>query len=138
MNAAQVLELTAQLAGCGATELHHGDCQGSDAQAHQIARTLGLRIVGHPPVAHGLRAFCSCDELRAPQEFLTRNKAIVLATEVLFATPSGRPTLRSGTWSTIRYALRMSFPVVVITPQGKAEPSHGGTTRLDLPPGART
>jgi len=30
-------------------ELHHGDCVGTDAEAHDIFRFYGLRCVGHPP-----------------------------------------------------------------------------------------
>ena len=109
---------TVQLHSLGATDLHHGDCQGGDKQAHDIARSLGLIIVGHPPKAAGLRAYCVCDEMREPRAFLTRNHAIVLETQILIATPSGPETLRSGTWATVRFARRQGLPRVIITPNG--------------------
>lgn len=30
-------------------ELHHGDCLGADEAAHYIARSLGCRVILHPP-----------------------------------------------------------------------------------------
>jgi hypothetical protein len=121
MTEAQSGQLTIELHQAGATELHHGDCRGGDLQAHNIGRKLGLRIVGHPPTASGLRAFCVCDELREPRAFLVRNRAVVLETELLIATPSGPERLRSGTWSTIRYARRMRVPLIIIHPDGHTE-----------------
>lgn len=104
MSAEQKRRLRHLLQLHGATEFHHGDCRGADAQAHDIARDLGLWIVGHPPTAEGLRAFCHVDEERIPLPFLARNHMIVRETQLLIAAPSGPPQLRSGTWSTVRYA----------------------------------
>ncbi len=118
MSALQYDTFKIELHRLGATELHHGDCQGSDEQAHEIGRSLGLYIVGHPPKAKGLRAYCVCDETREPKEFLVRNRAIVLSTQILIATPAGPETLRSGTWSTIRFARRQSLPRIVIALNG--------------------
>lgn len=106
----------------GATELHHGDCQGADFEAHQIARQLGLRVVGHPPVADGLRSWCECDDLRLPQEYLVRNRSMVLDTELLVAAPDGPQRLRSGTWATVRHAQKGGLPYVVIERAGIATP----------------
>lgn len=99
-----------------ATELHHGDCVGADAQAHQIARDLGLRVVGHPPIKEELRAFCECDELREPDDYLVRNRHIVQETEILLALPQGPEEVRSGTWSTVRYAQSHSRRVLINLP----------------------
>jgi hypothetical protein len=118
MSAAQLLRLPIELHRAGATALHHGDCRGGDEQAHVIGRSLGLWIKGHPPKASGLRAFCICDELAIPKPFLIRNQAIVLETRLLIATPVGPEILRSGTWSTVRFARRHSLPWVVIAPDG--------------------
>ena len=41
----------------GVSELHHGDAMGADAFAHQIAVSLGMRIVVHPPENNRYRAF---------------------------------------------------------------------------------
>jgi hypothetical protein len=118
---AQSEQLTIQFHRVGATDLHHGDCRGADEAAHKIGRQLGLYIVGHPPTASGLRAFCVCDQLRDPQPYLVRNRAVILETELLIATPSGPERLRSGTWATIRYARRMRMPQIVIYPDGHTD-----------------
>lgn len=110
--------LMAQLHRLGATELHHGDCQGGDAQAHAISRQLGLRIVGHPPIGDGLRAFCVCDEMREPKDFLLRNRDIVQDTRILLGTPDGPERVRSGTWSALRFAKRSGRPWMIIAPDG--------------------
>jgi hypothetical protein len=39
-------------------ELHHGDCVGSDAQAHVAAIAVGGLVHLHPPVDKTHRAFC--------------------------------------------------------------------------------
>lgn len=85
-------------------EFHHGDCVGSDAQAHDIARRLGYRIVGHPPVQAALRAWCDCDELRRPAPYVERDSWIVAESDRLLATPDGPKRPHSGTWLTIGIA----------------------------------
>lgn len=111
--------LMSELHRLGATELHHGDCQGADKHAHVIGRQLGLHIVGHPPKGNGLRAFTQCDEWREPAEFMVRNRTIVVVTQMLIATPDGPERLRSGTWATVRHARRMQRPWIVISPLGE-------------------
>ncbi len=107
-----------------ATVLHHGDCVGADAEAHAIARGLGLHIIGHPPLSPALRAGCACDELRAPEPYMVRNRHIVEDCERLIGLPDSPPRLRSGSWATIRMALRLNKPVLVLFPDGKRE-EHG-------------
>lgn len=109
--------LRVELHRAGATQLHHGDCIGSDKQAHEIGRQLGLKVVGHPPSADGLRAFCDCDELRPMEPYLVRNRSIVLESELVIGAPDAPPVRRSGTWNTIRLAVRMHVPVIVL-PRG--------------------
>lgn len=111
--------LMQELHRLGATSLHHGDCKGGDAGAHEIARKLGLHVVGHPPTSNGLRAFCVCDELQAAAPFLTRNRNIVHETQLLIACPDGPERLRSGTWTTIRFARKLVRPIIIITPVGR-------------------
>jgi hypothetical protein len=106
------------LAGEG--EFHHGDCTGSDEQAHIMARGSMFRIVVHPPTDDKNRAFCIGDETRDPLPYLDRNRNIVDETEVLVATPAeDEEQLRSGTWSTIRYARKQGKRVVIIYPDGR-------------------
>lgn len=101
----QLRWLQNRLAALECTEFHHGDCLGADSQAHDIAHALGIWIVVHPPTISTFRAFReSGQEYRQPFDFLVRNKHIVDETTMLLALPDGPERLRSGTWSTIRYA----------------------------------
>jgi hypothetical protein len=121
MTEAQMKQLRIELHIAGAKVLHHGDCRGADEQAHGIARELGLFIIGHPPIAAGLRANCACDETRDVQDYLVRNRTIVLETELLIAAPHAPETRRSGTWATIRHAKRMRLPLIILHPDGPIE-----------------
>lgn len=101
------------------TEAHHGDCIGADADFHAIGRYNGLWIIGHPPIKDDKRAFCDFDEELEPKEYLDRNKDIVDAADWLVATPGGfQEEIRSGTWSTVRYADRIAKPYVIVLPDG--------------------
>ena len=85
-------------------ELHHGQCIGADEETARMAKTLGCRIVSHPPTDRKAISTFAADEYRTPMPYLQRNHDIVDETKFLIATP-GEPVeqLRSGTWSTIRY-----------------------------------
>lgn len=101
----------------GDTEFRHGDCVGADEESHQIAITAGVkRIVIHPPTNTSKRAWCrnwpgpsDYEILVLPgKPYLERNKDIVVATTTLIATPkTDLEELRSGTWSTVRFARKM-------------------------------
>lgn len=109
-------------------EARHGDCVGADQQFHSICRALGLWVVGFPPVQEDRRAWCDFDEERKPREYLDRNKDIVNASHVLVACPSGDvELLRSGTWSTVRFARRVGVPVVLVLPSGEIQKAGPGT-----------
>lgn len=85
-----------------------------------MARLIGFRIVGHPPIVTSKRAFFQCDELRDPLPYLARNHKIVDAVQEMLACPGEvMEQLRSGTWATIRYARRVGKPVHVILPDGR-------------------
>lgn len=101
-------------------KVHSGDCIGADKEFHDIAKSLGHWSVGHPPLNFYKRAFCDFDEERRPQEFLVRNKIIVDESDQLIATPKGFvEELRSGTWSTIRYARKNVTSIVIVWPDGR-------------------
>jgi hypothetical protein len=87
---------------------HHGDCVGSDAQAHAVARELGAWIVAHPayPIAHPMRANCAADVVMPISAPLKRNAVIVAAADKMIAAPAGPEVQRSGTWTTVRMARR--------------------------------
>lgn len=102
--------------------LHHGDCLGSDKQAHDIGRALGFRITGHPPLNPVLRAYCECDELREPKPYIARDHDIVDETDELVAAPAEmQEILRSGTWATVRRARKMRKVVTIVYPDGTLE-----------------
>ena len=99
------------------TEFHHGDCEGADAEAHDIVREFlpNVKIVIHPPENRVKRANMKGDEYRKPDMYLNRNKHIVDETEFLFAAPkTDVEELRSGTWSTVRYARKIHRPCTIL------------------------
>lgn len=103
-------------------EVHHGDCLGADATFHDICSNLKIKTVIHPPDQDGMRSFCKGDIILKAKKYLVRNKDIVNATDTLIAFPSTKKEIvRSGTWSTIRYARKLNKKVVIIYPDGEAE-----------------
>ena len=105
---------------------HHGDCVGADAQFHAIARGFGddcAGIVIHPCDITAKRARCVAippyDVVRPVKKPLDRNRDIVAESDVLIATPKeDHMQIRSGTWTTVRYALEAAKPVAVVLPSG--------------------
>jgi hypothetical protein len=94
---------------------HHGDCVGADYEAHKIFTCLRpeAKVVVHPPTLSVLRAHCTGQVLPA-KSFLDRNKDIVDACSMLIAAPKGPEVMRSGTWSTIRYARKKHTPIKIL------------------------
>lgn len=116
----QLAELRKVLAELKGTEFHHGDCEGVDAQAAQVARELGYKIVCHPPQSEVLRAFVPADEYRLPAGYLKRDRAIVDECDILLVVPlheERQPT--GGTWYTHDYAVKTNKPYNVIWPKEK-------------------
>lgn len=103
------------------TEFHHGDCVGSDAFAHKIIAALQIPIIIHPPILGIYRAYMDGPmvTILEPKPYLERNRDIVDASDRMVALPSGPEELRSGTWSTIRYA-RETSAAINIGPYRKA------------------
>jgi len=98
------------------TEFHHGDCIGADKMACLVAQDFGIKIIGHPPDNPVKRCYFESDEEREEKPYLKRNKDIVNESDILIACPKGPEELRSGTWSTVRYARKVGVPVLVISP----------------------
>lgn len=110
------------------TEFHHGVCVGADAEAHETMISLlweaglrkGCKVVGHPALggqtAQWLGDF---DATLPPSPPLQRNKVIVDSCDVLVACPlTDREILRSGTWSTVRYARRRpGLKIILLAPE---------------------
>lgn len=107
------------LENADAIELHHGDCIGADKRAHDIATQLNMKTVVHPPSNNSMRAYCNGDEIRDEMNYLDRNRCIVDESDMLIAFPSSKEeVMRSGTWSTIRYARRMNKRIIIIFTDG--------------------
>lgn len=104
----------------GFTHFHHGDAIGADAQAHKIAKSVGYKIVLHPPDDDSKRAFTKGHEEREPKHYYKRNEDIVNESKTLIATPrSVNEQRRSGTWMTVRRADNAGRPYRIIEPSGK-------------------
>ena len=113
----------------GESEFHHGDCIGADEESHHIVRIFSphTSIFIHPPIKENKRAntynrLAPNQYLMPLKDYLDRNKDIVDDTEILIGTPEGMEEVtRSGTWSTIRYAMKQKHPVFIIYPDGSVE-----------------
>jgi len=95
------------------TEFHHGDCEGADAEAHDIVRMFfpHVKIVVYPPKSSYRQAFKSGDEHKEPEAYLSRDKKIVDSTDFLIGAPKqDNEIIRSGTWTTIRHARKTGKP----------------------------
>lgn len=104
---AKLVALQAQ----GFGEFHHGLCIGADEQVAKIAKELGYRVVAHPGLAKDPNNllyrsdWSGSDETREAKPFIERDHDIVDETEVMLATPlTYEEQVRSGTWTTVRYA----------------------------------
>lgn len=95
-------------------ELHHGQCIGADEQAAKAAKGLGYRVVAHPGLAKDPKnllyraEFEGNDEVRDAKPFIERDHDIVDESTIMIATPVSREDhVRSGTWTTVRYAKKV-------------------------------
>jgi hypothetical protein len=115
-----------------AVQAHFGDCEGGDHEFFVIATVLGCRTIAHPPANTALRAFCPADEIREPKDYLARDRDIAAegSAGLLAAPKTPRPVFRSGTWTTVGYALDLGTPVTVFLPSGQAVPGIEFATEL--------
>ena len=119
MTPKQIVEVTEKLKSCEPKFVKHGDCLGADAQFHDLCLVYGkCQIIIHPPINTSMRAYCKGAHVMVePKPYLDRNKDMVIWSNLLIACPSEKEeVLRSGTWSTIRYARKTGTEVVVIYP----------------------
>jgi|SRR5271165_1024654 len=89
------------------TEFHHGDCEGADAEAHDLVREFfpDVKIIVYPPISFARRAMKQGDIMMEPETYISRDYKIVDNTDYLLGGPkSNKEVIRSGTWTTIRYA----------------------------------
>ena len=89
--------------------------RGADAEAAGIARELGYLVACHPPSEDRHRAFVRADFTYPEDQFLQRNQEIVRCSVTLIVAPrTAQEQVRSGTWSTVRYARKTGKPVVIL------------------------
>jgi hypothetical protein len=104
----------------------HGVCIGADEQFNDLVRSLGGETWGFPGHdRHGkspFRSNCTVDRLEKSRPYLERNKMIVNRGMFLLAAPrQDGEQLRSGTWSTVRFAQRKGVEVQLFLPDGRIE-----------------
>lgn len=103
--------------------VRHGGCDGSDDDFHEIAQDY-CNIVVHPGNQQQKEKYMNKPNVTVMEvkPFLVRNRDMVDKIEWVLATPRGfEEELRSGTWMTIRYALKQNKIVHIIFPNGKIE-----------------
>lgn len=113
------------------TEVHHGDCVGSDDDFANICHNLDARprIVAHPGKSatgmddHDLRAHnAHNDEILPIETHFKRNRTMVKLSPVLIATPYESAHQKTGgTWYTIDLAKKSQSTVFVVWPDGSVE-----------------
>ena len=108
----------------------HGCCTGGDDNLDEIADRLRIMRIGFPS---SIKRKCALDRClqrknsdfivaREPMAPLKRNPLIVKSGDKLLACPQQEEeVIRSGTWTTIRAAIRIlgRSNVVIISPTGK-------------------
>lgn len=107
------------------TVFHHGVCVGADAQAHNEAVALGIRVVGHPPSLTRKMALLALTfhTYHRPYGYLTRNLHIVRGgVDGLIAAPrqmkEPSSTRGEGTWTTVGYARKAGRRIWIVWPDG--------------------
>jgi hypothetical protein len=92
---------------------------GADAEADLCAYVAGIpRVVRPSDMPHTWAAVRAGALWFPPEPPLDRNKKIVFDSDEMIAAPSGPEVLRSGTWSTVRYARKTRKKITVIYPDG--------------------
>jgi hypothetical protein len=100
----------------------HGDCIGADAEFHTICKVLNVPIDIHPCDITHFRAFCEGFRVFPIDKPLTRNKTMIDKADLTLATPfENQEVLRSGTWSSIRYAKKKDKMLIIFYPDGRIE-----------------
>jgi hypothetical protein len=103
------------------THLHEGDCVGVDHQVTLLFQEYkpNVQIVCHPPIKPHYRAYGPYDILNEEKDYLVRDKDNVDESDYLWACPDGAERIRSGTWTTVRYARKKGIPITIIMPNGE-------------------
>ncbi len=101
----------------------HGDCIGSDTDFHNICVKYKesnpdkkIQIHIFPPDKSVLKAFNKGDMIMNPKPYLERNLDIILNSSILIGCPidKNKEELHSGTWSTIRKAIKHKLQIYIL------------------------
>lgn len=107
------------------SKMHHGCCVGVDAYITVLCRLRSWTIVAHPPINRAYFSsisYNSSDIKLQDEEYLVRNQIIVIDTNMLLAVPeTEEEVVRSGTWSTVRFARTLAHPILIVWPSGRIE-----------------
>lgn len=125
------IELKSFLKSNNVSEAHHGDCVGADKNFHDVCKSHGIKIIIHPPNNNYQRSFCKSDVIKCVKPYLVRNKDIVNDTDILIAFPSTKEEIiRSGTWSTIRYAKKENKKILIVFSDGETKKINYNTQKI--------
>lgn len=104
----------------GSGDFHHGDCKGADIEAAELAYKLGFKIYCHPPINPKTRGWFRFNhETFNPYDYTLRDEHIVEDTDFLISAPNTPyEIIRSGTWTTVRYARELGKRILIVTPNG--------------------
>ncbi len=109
----------------GKYTLIHGGCIGADAQAHRIGIHFKMPIEVYWSNILTKQAICpGARKYHNSAQPLDRNKTMVDCADAVIAAPNGLERLRSGTWSTIRYARTCGKRLFIVYPDGRIERSN--------------
>lgn len=106
--------------------LHHGDCTGGDAAAHEIAVAMGWHVIIHPPVNDAYRAYCQVPQdgvskILREQKYRVRDERIAIRSSLILGIPGtplrlatkGGRKQTSGTWGTLLMAMELGKEVKI-------------------------
>jgi len=104
------------------TKFVHGGCRGADEQARDLIlmHCPYVELICLPGDESQLEANMGIlrQRVHRPKPYLSRNKEIVDSCDLLIASPlASIEQLRSGTWSTIRYARKFHKKHTILLPE---------------------
>lgn len=98
--------------------LHHGDCVGADADAHDLATSIGYQTHIHPPIKTEVRAFKEGTKMCKEDSYFARNRDIVNDSTLLLGFPATPFETKGGTWYTINFAKKFNHNLIIVFPDG--------------------
>jgi len=107
-------------------EVHHGGCRGADDCFDILVRKenylVPIKVHIHPSFIQKGKKFPEKSSIYPYKAPLKRNQEIVKLSNILIACPNSKEEIvRSGTWSTVRYAKMLNRKILIIYPDGNKE-----------------